>query len=258
MIALTREVPASITECQLTHVAREPIDVSRARAQHAEYEDALRACGCDVVRLPELDAFPDSVFVEDVALVFDEGAVMTRPGAVSRQGEVAPMAASLGGYRHVVRGVTAPGTLDGGDVLRLGRTIWVGRSARSNAEGIAQLGRAVADWGYSVRAAAMQDALHLKSAVTAVAEDVLLVNPAWVDTSQFAGFSIIEVDASEPFAANAVLVNGRVIHSVAFPMTQARLRAAGIDVVGVDASELAKAEGGVTCCSLLLERSATP
>jgi dimethylargininase len=252
MIALTREVPSSIAECQLTHVAREPIDVARARVQHMEYEDALRACGCEVVRLPELHAHPDSVFVEDVALVFDEGAVMTRPGAVSRQGEVAPMAASLGHYRRTVRALSAPGTLDGGDVLRLGRTIWVGRSARSNAEGIAQLGNLVADWGYTVRAAAMRDALHLKSAVTAVADDVLVVNPAWVDASQFAGYTIIEVDESEPFAANAVLVNGRVIHSTAFPKTQARLRAAGIDVVAVDASELAKAEGGVTCCSLLL------
>lgn len=256
MIAITREVPASIAECQLTHVTREPIDVARARAQHHEYEDALRACGCEVVRLPELEAFPDSVFVEDVALVLDEVAVMTRPGATSRQGEVAPMARVLERYRPL-RSLVAPATLDGGDVLRLGRTIWVGRSSRTNAAGITQLGELVADFGYTVRAAAMQDALHLKSAVTAVADDTLLVNPAWVDASQFEGYTMIEVDPSEGFAANAVLVNGRVVHSTSFPRTQARLVAAGIDVVPVDASELAKAEGGVTCCALLLDGNAT-
>lgn len=253
MIAITREVPRSISECQLTHLARAPVDLARARAQHAEYEDALRACGCEVVRLPELVDYPDSVFVEDVALVLDEGAVMTWPGAVTRQGEVSPMASTLKRHR-TLRSLTAPGTLDGGDVLCLDRTIWVGRSARSNAEGIAQLAALVAPWDYTVRAAAMRDALHLKTAVTAVAEGALLVNPEWVDATQFPGFAIIAVDPSEPFAANAVLVNGRVIHSVAFPRTQARLRAVGIDVVGVDASELAKAEGGVTCCSLLLAR----
>ena len=256
MIAITREVPTSIAECQLTHVTREPIDVERARAQHAQYEDALRTCGCEVVRLPELHGHPDSVFVEDVALVFDEGVVMTRPGAESRQGEVAPMAATLARYR-TVRSLSAPGTLDGGDVLRLGRTVWVGRSARSNAEGIAQLGDLVRDWGYTVRAASMSDALHLKTAVTAVSNTTLLVNPAWVDVSQFEGYTLIEVDPSEPFAANAVLVNDRVIHSSSFPRTHARLRAAGIDVVPVAASELAKAEGGVTCCSLLVGEGAT-
>ncbi len=232
-------------------MGRTPIDLATARRQHAEYEEALTSTGCRVQQLEALAEYPDSVFVEDVAIVLDEVAVLTRPGAMSRQGEVGMMAPHLENFRPVVA-LSAPATLDGGDVLRLGRTLWVGRSARTNADGITQLAELVAPFGYDVRQATLGDALHLKTAVTQVSEDTLIVNPHWVDAAQFGSWRVIAVDDAEPFAANAVWVNGRVIHSVQFPRTQAVLRAAGVEVVGVDASELAKAEGGVTCCSLLL------
>lgn len=250
--AITRQVSRSIAECELTHVARTPINLDVARQQHAEYEQALESLGVRVVRLPELPECPDAVFVEDAALVLDEVAVLTRPGAASRRPEVDAMADALAPFRRAVR-IEAPATLDGGDVLRLGRTLYVGRSTRTTAEGIAALRALVAPFGYAVCEVPVAGALHLKSAVTQVSPDWILVNPDWVDPSHFEGYDALTVDPEEPFAANAVLVNGAVIHSTAFPRTQAMLRAHGVRVVGVDASELAKAEGGVTCCSLLFD-----
>ncbi|MGQ0648308.1 MAG: dimethylarginine dimethylaminohydrolase family protein [Gemmatimonadaceae bacterium] len=252
--ALTRDVPRTIADCQLTHVARAPIDVEVARAQHADYERALEAAGCTVTRLPELADHPDSAFVEDVAIVLDEVAVLTRPGAVSRRGEVAHIAQALTGYRPL-RDITGTATLDGGDVLRLARTLWVGLSGRTNSQGAIQLRSLVTPFGYEVRTVSVKSALHLKTAVTQIAERTLLVNTAWVDASLFGAYDTIEVDPSEPFAANAVWVGGWVVHSTAFPRTQARLTRAGIQLLPVDASELGKAEGGVSCCSLLLADS---
>lgn len=250
--AITRRVSRSITDCELTHVARAPIDRALARRQHAEYEGALESLGVRVVRLPELPDCPDAVFVEDAAIVLDEIAVLTRPGAASRRPEVDAMADALAPFRRTVR-IEGPATLDGGDVLRLGRTLYVGRTTRTSAEGIASLRSLVAPFGYDVREVSVAGALHLKTAVTQVGPDWILVNPVWVDPSHFEGYDALTVDPDEPFAANAVLVNGGVIHSTAFPRTHAMLRAHGVHVVGVDASELAKAEGGVTCCSLVFD-----
>ncbi len=252
LVALAREVSRSIAQCELTHVARTPIDLDTARAQHASYLDALETLGVRVVRLPELEGYPDAVFVEDTVLALDEVAVLTRPGAASRRGEVEAMADAIAPFRPRVR-IEAPATLDGGDVLRLGRTLYVGRTGRTSEGGIVALRALVAPFGYSVQEVAVAGALHLKTAVTQVAPDRILVNPAWVDASVFDGYDAWSVDPAEPFAANAVLVNGAVIHSTAFPRTQELLRARGIRVVGVDASELAKAEGGVTCCSVLFD-----
>lgn len=249
--ALTRPVSRSIARCELTHVARTPIDLAVAQRQHAEYEAALESLGVRVVRLAELPDAPDAVFVEDTAVVLDEVAVLTRPGAESRRAEVDAMAEALAPFRRTVR-IEGEATLDGGDVLRLGRTLYAGCSRRTSADGIAGLRRLVEPHGYRVREVPVGGALHLKTAVTQVGPRLILVNPAWVDAARFEGYDALTVDAGEPFAANAVLVNGGVIHSTAFPRTQEMLRAHGVRVVGVDASELAKAEGGVTCCSLLI------
>lgn len=250
-IAITRDVSASLAQCQLSFVARQPIDVERARAQHEAYRQALRTLGCEVIALPALDAMPDAVFVEDVAVVLDDVAVMTRPGAVTRHGEGASVATILGAYRPL-RAIAAPGTLDGGDVLRIGRRIFVGQAARSNAEGIAQLAAHVAPSGCTVQAVPTRDCLHLKSAVTQVADDALLIQPRWVDREPFAGFRLIEVDADEEHAANALWIEGAgVIHPASFPRTRQRLQRAGIEVLPVDLSELQKAEGATTCCSIV-------
>ena len=250
LIAITREVSRSIVHCELTHLARTPIDVERARAQHEQYRSTLCALGLEVLSLSEEPDLPDSVFVEDVAFVLDEVAVLTRPGADSRKPEVESIARALEPYRELLR-ITAPATLDGGDVLVAGKRIFVGQTLRSNVAAVQQLSDMLAPFGYFVIGIPVTDCLHLKSAVTQVAEDTLLINPAWVDKSYFEGFCFIEVDPSEPFAANAQMIEGALVYPSAFEGTRTRLETVGRPIVPVEADELAKAEGGVTCCSLI-------
>lgn len=251
LIALTRDVSPSLAACELTHVERTPIDVGMAQDQHRGYQRVLASLGCRVLTLDAEPGMPDAVFVEDVAVVLDEVAVMTRPGAASRRGEGASVAEVLGRYRPL-RAIEAPGTLDGGDVLRLGRTLYVGQSDRSNADGVVQLRDAIAEFGYTVRPVPIRGCLHLKSAVTALDDDTLLVQPAWVDCESFDGFRIIEVHPDEEHAANVVRIGDHVVMPACFPRTWQRLVDAGVNVTTVDVSELQKAEGAVTCCSLLL------
>lgn len=253
--ALTRAVSPTLADCQLTHVVRESIDIDRANEQHAAYRAALVRAGCAVLELPALPDHPDAVFVEDVAIVLDEIAVMTRPGAQSRRGEVESVATALAPYRTLQR-IEAPGTIDGGDVLRLGRRLYVGLSGRSNADGIEQLRRLLQPFGYTVAGVPLRDCLHLKSAVTQVATNTLLLQPAWVDAALFPDARIIEVDPDEEHAANALAIGTHAIYPECFPRTRARLEAAGIAILAVDVSELQKAEGAVTCCSLIFRADA--
>jgi len=190
------------------------------------------------------------VFVEDVAIVFDELAIITRPGAQSRRGETSAVAEALAVYRPLVY-VDEPGTLDGGDVLTIGKRVFVGESRRTNAAAITQMGRYLAPYGYTVHIVPVRGCLHLKSAVTAISDDTLLVNPDWVPPDRFRPLQLLDVHPAEAYAANALFVGGNVIYPAAFPRTRARMDARGIQVVEVDVSELAKAEGAVTCCSLI-------
>ena len=251
LIAITRKVSPRMAECQLTHLARTPIDMGRAAEQHLAYEQQLEALGCEVTSLPGEPELPDSVFVEDAALVFDELAILARPGAESRRAEVASVGKALEAHRQLGR-IEAPGTLDGGDVLTAGKQVFVGLSQRTNQAGIEQMRALLEPHGYSVESVKVERCLHLKSAVSQVAEKTLLINPAWLEPSAFRDFELIEVDATEPFAANALLVSGAVIYPAAYARTRKRLEARGIRVIPVEVSELAKAEGGVTCCSLIL------
>lgn len=248
--AIVREVSPALGRCELSYIARADIDVGLARVQHRQYVEALEATGCRVLSLPAEMELPDSVFVEDVAVVLDEVAVMTRPGAESRRAEVASVAERLGRYRPL-QTIQAPGTLDGGDVLRLGQRLFVGESARSNAAGIAQLRELLAVHGYTVDSVATRGCLHLKSAITALSDDSVLLQPAWVDRTRFAGLRIIEVDPAEEHAANVLRVGDALIMPACFPRTRQRLLDAGFTVTAVDVSELQKAEGAVTCCSLV-------
>ena len=251
-IAITRQVSPEIGRCELSYLEREPIDAGLAERQHLAYERCLADLGCAVTSLPPEPALPDSVFVEDTAIVLDGLAVITFPGAASRRAETASVAAALAPWRPLFH-FGAQGTLDGGDVLVVGRRIFVGRSLRSDEAGYVQLRDLLAPRGYTVAAVAMHGCLHLKSAVTAVTADLLLVNPAWVDGSAFAGLGILEVDPSEPHAANALRIGEVVVFPAAFERTRRRLEGAGVGVATVDVSELAKAEGAVTCCSLVFE-----
>lgn len=252
LVALTRKVSPRMSECQLTHLARAPIDVGRAAEQHLAYEKRLEALGCEVRSLPAEPELPDSVFVEDAAVVFDELAFLARPGAESRRAEVESITQAIEPYRKLAR-IEPPGTLDGGDVLTVGKRVFVGLSQRTNQAGIEQMRALLPVYGYSVQSVPVERCLHLKSAVSQVAENTLLINPAWVDAGAFRNFELIEVDPEEPFAANALLVKGVLVYPAAYERTQQRLAKRGLGVVTVEVSELAKAEGGVTCCSLIFK-----
>ncbi len=255
VVAMTRAVSPALPKCELTHLDRQPIDIDLAKRQHQAYEDALVELGCQVQRLPAEPDLPDSVFIEDAAIVFDEIAIITRPGALSRRPETELVARTLQPYRKLGV-IEAPGTVDGGDVLRVGRTVYVGLSSRSNAQAIGQMQKILAPLGYQVKSVPVNGFLHLKSAATPLAEDLVLVNPAWVDPAIFGRRGIVEVDPDEPYGANALWVGRGVIYPASFPITRKRIEAAlerlGMNLIGVDVSELQKAEGAVTCCSLII------
>lgn len=251
IVALVRPVPESIARCELTHLERVPIDHEVAVQQHRDYVAALSALGCEVRELEELPHLPDSVFVEDAAVVFGGFAVITRPGAESRRDEVASVAEVLSACCEL-RFIEAPGTMDGGDVIVAGQRIFAGISSRTNQEAIRQLRAIAADSGFEVTSVPFRECLHLKSAATMADDDTVLLNPRWVDPLMFDGMQILEVDPGEPSAANVLRIGGTLLFPAAFPRTLARLRDAGYDVVTVDAAELAKAEGALTCCSVLV------
>lgn len=251
-IAITRSVSPYMGNCELTHQERQYIDIALAEKQHEEYEDALRKLGCELVRAPALPTYPDSVFVEDCAVVFDEVAIVARPGAESRRPEAISLEDVLEPYRKL-HYIEAPATLDGGDVLQLGRRVLVGLSSRTNRAGFEQLHALLTPLGYTVEGVPMRHCLHLKTAVTKIGENTVLLNPAWVDPANFDGMEIIEVHPKEPAAANALLIGDTVIFPTEFPLTALRLAEAAIELLLVDNSEVLKAEGGVTCCSIVFE-----
>ena len=252
-IAITREVSPAIARCELTHLDRVPIDPGRAVAQHDDYCRRLAASGLEVVRLPADPECPDCCFVEDVAVVVDEVAVITMPGAASRRAETPPVAGALERHRPLVR-MQLPATLDGGDVLQLGRRLFVGRTLRTNAEGIDALRQALAPFGYSVAPVEVTGCLHLKSAVTALDEGTVLANREWFDASALRSFEIADVDPSEPGAANVLRIREAVWAHPGYPRTLERLERLGHRIVPVDISEFIKAEAALTCKSLIFRR----
>ena len=251
VIAITRDVSPRFDHCELTHIERTPIDLDRARLQHQNYVEALKDLDCQVIELPAEPDLPDSVFVEDTAIILPEVAVITRPGAASRKPETESIARALASLTKLLY-VREPATVDGGDVLVLGKRIYVGLSTRSNRDAIFQLNELLGGYGYSVTGVELHDCLHLKSAVTRVDDETLLINTNWVDAAHFAGYDLIEVDPSEPFAANCLPIDDSIVFPAAFPKSRAKLEERGYRIVTVDVSELAKAEGAVTCCSLII------
>ena len=251
MVALVREVSPQLARCELTHLERVAIDVQRAVGQHRAYTQALQSLGCTVEWLPPLPQCPDSVFVEDTAVVLAEIAVVSRPGAASRRGETPTVAEALQQHTRV-SAIAEPGCLDGGDVLHIGRTLHVGASHRTNEAGITQLAALLLPYGYRIATVPLAGCLHLKSACSLIPPDVLLVNPGWVDPTTFGPLRVIAVDEREPQAANTLTIGCTTLVSAAYPHTRRRLEAAGVRTRAVDVSELHKAEGGLTCMSLLL------
>ena len=254
LTAITRAVSPDIVNCELTFVARQPIDLALAEEQHRAYQALLEKFGARVVSLRPEPALPDSMFVEDPAIVLDELAIVFPLGTVKRRPEAASIAQVLAKFRKLAR-VELPGQVEGGDLLRIERRLFAGLSSRTNAEGIRQLASILAPYSYQVVSVAVTGCLHLKSAVTYVGRNTLLANRAWFDSKPFAGFEWIDVAPEEPHAANALAIAGTVIFPASFPRTRARLEARSFHVTALDISELQKAESGLTCSSLLFDAS---
>ena len=252
LTAITRAVSPAIVNCELSFIPRQPIDLQIAAAQHHAYERLLEKLGARIVSLPAEPNLPDSMFVEDPAIVLDELAVIFPLGTESRRPEAASLAQAISKFRKLEH-VTLPGTLEGGDVLHIGRKLFVGLTKRSNAGGISQLTGILAPHNYEVIAVPVTGCLHLKSAVTFLGRDTLLANRAWFDAAPFAAYGWIDVDPSEPHAANALALANTIIFPMSFSRTRARIESAGFHVTPLDISELQKAESGLTCSSLLFE-----
>lgn len=248
--AMTKAVSPAMNRCEVSFIERAEIDLQKARAQHAAYEDCLRAIGLDVISLAGDPDFPDSMFVEDPAIVLDEVAIVTRPGAESRQGEGKSLAGALARFREL-RWIEAPATLEGGDVMRIGKTLFVGASARTNAAGAAQLAEIVRPFGYSVQRLAVRGCLHLKSACVYLGDGLVLANPAWTDTAVLQGVRIMNVASDEAAAANVLTFEGYAVMPDCYPGTAKLIGESGWKVKLLDISELQKAEAGVTCSSLI-------
>jgi dimethylargininase len=252
LMAITREVSAAMESCELTHFTRQAIDIGRAREQHAAYRECLRDLGLTVIALPAEDRYPDAVFVEDPAVVLDEIAVITRSGAESRRGEAESLARELAKYRRL-HCMEPPATLDGGDVMRAGRTLYVGHSARTNAAGIQQLAAFAEPLGYRVQPVEVHGCLHLKSAASWLGDDTVLVHRPWIDAGAFIRTRLIDAPDGEKHGVNVLLVEDTVIVATGFPETATRIAALGRKIRVLDNSELRKAEGALTCCSLIFQ-----
>lgn len=250
--AITRAVSPALANCELTFVERQTIDLARAQSQHTAYERLLARLGIHIHSLRAEPTLPDSMFVEDPAVVLDELAVILPLGTKSRQPEAESLAQALTPFRKL-HYIKAPGAIEGGDVLPIDRTLYVGQTTRTNPEGVRQLAAILAPHDYKVIPVPVTGCLHLKSAVTYLGRNTLLANRPWFDTTPFTKFEWIDVDPTEPHAANALAIADTVIFPASFPKTRARIEAAGFHVTPLDISELQKAESGLTCSSLIFK-----
>jgi dimethylargininase len=252
LTAITRKPSPALGKCELEFLARVAIDLARATEQHQRYEECFAELGARVISLPAEEQFPDSMFVEDPALVLDEIAIMTRPGAVSRRGEGESLARALQPFREL-KWIGEPGTIEGGDVMRIGRTLYVGASRRTNTAGIEQLKKLAEPLGYSVVPVPVTGCLHLKSACCYAGGGTVVANRSWFEASALRGLRILDVPAEEPSGANVLRIGDTVLVALQFPKTRTLLEAAGFGVRSLDISEALKAEAALTCSSLLFE-----
>lgn len=250
LVALTHIVSPLIEDCELTYLKRERVDYERAVEQHAAYCKTLERCGAKVVRLTANAAFPDSCFVEDTAIVTDDLAIVTSMGALSRRDETSGVEKEIAKYRTVER-VTLPATIEGGDCLQAGKNVFIGVSCRTNREGVAELKRLLEPRGYLVTPVEVKKCLHLKTACTFLNDEILLANPRWVDLTPFKDLNIIPVPETEPWAANAIRVNGSVCLDAGATETFELVSRVHDRVEQIDVSEFRKAEGSLTCLSII-------
>lgn len=225
-------------------------DYGQAMVQHGLYVEALRACGLEVRVLEADPKFPDSTFVEDVALCTPSCAILTNPGAPSRNGEIAPMKPVLQSYYKQLESIQSPGTLDAGDVMMVEKRFYIGVSERTNEAGADQMIRILEQYGMSASAVPLFEMLHLKSGLSYLEQNHLLISGEFINHPTFLGFKRIEVDPDEAYAANSLWVNNRVLVPAGFPKTRKKIEQAGYITIVVDVSEFRKLDGGLSCLSL--------
>lgn len=240
-----------MVNCEVTHVSRQPINIPLALGQHESYCLALHSLGVEVEQLPPLPAYPDSVFIEDNAIVLDELMVMTSMGRGARQGEVLLIGSVLSQHRRVVQ-IFPPATIEGGDVLRVGKSLFVGMSSRTTQLGVDALRVIVEPLGYEVISVNVYHCLHLKTACTFLDDETMLVNSEWLDLDKLKKYRLLPVPQAEPFGANVLRVPQGLLANAAYPKTLDLIRTEGYSVIAVNMSEFSKAEAGVTCLSLII------
>ncbi|MEO7096179.1 MAG: arginine deiminase-related protein [Polyangiales bacterium] len=256
MIAFTRPIPSSFAQATTAIAPDPPIDVARAGAQHAAYVRALAGLGVQVIQLEADDRFPDGCFVEDCAVIGGGVGLITRPGAATRRGEVDSVAEALAAHGKLtaLHRMEAPATLDGGDCLRVGRTLYVGLSQRTNAAGVARAIEVFAPHGIRVAPVplAQLGVLHLKCVCSALGDDRVLLAEGTIPRETFAGLDVVMIPNDEAYAANCLAHGGSALVSSGFAATHETLDRAGVRVVPLETSEIRKADGALTCLSILV------
>jgi dimethylargininase len=248
--AIVRKPARSLVHGITTHPEFGKPDYELALRQHDAYVKALERCGLAVQVLPALEDFPDSCFVEDVAVCTKRFALITRPGAASRAGEIAGIRDLLAAHYRIIEEIKAPGTLEGGDVMMAGDHFYIGLSSRTNAEGCAQFIKALERHGCTGSGVRMPPTLHLKTGCSYMEENVLLVDAAFAGYPEFKAFRHIDIASEETYAANCLRVNGYVIVPAGYPMALAAIKARGMQTIELDMSEYRKIDGGLSCLSL--------
>jgi dimethylargininase len=253
LYALTHLPSPELEACQLTYLDRQPINYRRARLQHRDYCEALRDCGAEVRTLSVNTSLPDSAFIEDCAVILDELAVITSMGTQARREELPGIEPEVARLRPIKR-ISPPATLEGGDVLQVGKRFFVGLSPRTNKQGIQAFSAIVEPLGYQVIPVTVHGCLHLKTGCTALDGETVLINPEWVDPEPFQDLRRLPVPRSEPWGANVLRINQMLLMNAAFPETLEMVRNTGYTVQPVDISEFLKAEAGLTCLNLLFSK----
>jgi dimethylargininase len=252
LIGIMHAVSPNIVNCELTFISREPINYELATLQHENYRAFLESCGVKVIRLEENISLPDSCFIEDTVIVLDEVAIICSMGAATRRSEVPVIEKELSKYRDLAH-IQLPAMIEGGDVLKVERDLFVGLSSRTNSKGIDELIRLLKPLGYRVHPVEVKESLHLKTACTAINNDTLLVNPNWVELKPFDKFNLIFTPEDEPWSANILRVGKTICLQAGFPKALELVQKFDAVIEVLDISEFHKAEAGLTCLSIIFQ-----
>jgi dimethylargininase len=248
--AIVRNIPNSFPQCITAFSGKSPIDVILAQQQHELYCKTLVELGLKLVRIEADNSLPDCCFTEDAAIVTDVLGIISLPGTESRHAEIIEMEKALTSFKKI-RHIAAPATIEGGDVLKIGKKLFIGNSARTNDEGIKQVANMVSELGYEVIPVKIRNTLHLKTVCTYLGNNCIIYADGHFDENIFAEYDKIIVPATESYCANTLVVNGKVLIPKGFPLTRSLIEKKGFSVIELDMSEIEKADGALTCLSVI-------